>query len=849
MTAGFLFNTVFPIAILAVTAVRNLLYCEKTSIHYRLSALGLSFAISIGVYGILIPHFALGRFLSVGITSFFCWLSSLLFISFLIDMTASRRSRYFPFLYGIPFVLAAVTAFVPHSYEIVILGFIGLVLCVWYSLFFMIAWIRAATDARARRDGEWMLMVNMTFAAGLFIASFHSIEGTSWLIAFWFLVIHFAVNYMKIFNQLTNLENQLIIDNVFDVVLILDSAGNIVRMNRRGGQITEFSPITMNGLGVETIVKHPDLDKKRRKEWLDRFGWYDHGTGIGRSPSIDACILTSGGEEILVDLRIVCLLDLGKKKTGYIVSATDMRITRQLIREISDREYATRDLALSESKFSRMFIFNPTGILIVDLETLAITDANPAIEEILDTESCMLTGKNLGEIGLEMTDPSYDAFLERIRIEGSVPEFSARIKVNENTERKCRLSAVSFDLNRTRRMLLSVADVTQQEQMREALNRKQKVETIGILAGGIAHDFNNVLAVILGHIGLAKMRIVDPHARMPVEKAEQACLRAREMTRQLLAFSRGGKPVLGVCDTRQIIIDSAMISVNDTAVACLFDIDKDIWPLMADKIQIGQVISNLVGNAVDAMDKSGIITIKAKNRDFKNISASKRPLNLDSKPIPAAPYVEIQIQDQGPGIPDSIKASIFDPFFTTKEKGTGLGLSIVYSVIQNHSGAIHLESSPGSGTTFYIYLPAEPFGSLVQSGMESPALSGKKRVLLMDDDALVRETASSLISTFGYDVISTVDGRDALEKYREAMDTDDRFDFCILDLIVPDGMPGTECAKEILAINPDAILLVSSGYSDDPVLSHYQDYGFKGIIPKPYTLEELGQALANALVF
>jgi len=847
MFVGFLFGIGAPIAILFAAALANLLYRKERTIQYRLAALGFSVALGIAARGAVVLGLCEWTTFWVLVTAFFCWMSGLLYLSFLIEMTATRRSRFFPFAYSIPFALAWLSSVLPRPVALEALVIAGLIVCAWFTCSFMIAWIRASTDERARRDGEWTLMVFCSFASALAVTCFHDVSVVFWLLAIWYLVAHIVVNHLKIFTQLTNLENQLIIDNVFDLVMILDASGRVVRMNRRGYQLTGLSPNAVNGNGIENLVIHGELSTRTRKEWLARYGWRDSGTGSGRTPSIDAVVTTVVREEFPVDLRIVCLTNLEKATTGYIVSATDMRITRQLIKEISDREYATRDLALSESKFSRMFIFNPTGILIVDLDSLEITDANPAIEEILDRESSSLIGKKIIDIGFEMEGLSFEAFIEKIRMEGSVPEFAASVRLSPSSVRKCRLSAVSFELNRTRRMLLSVADVTAQDQLREALTRKQKVETVGILAGGIAHDFNNILAVILGHVGLAKMRVIDQHARFPLEKAEQACIRAREMTRQLLAFSRGGKPVIGVCKTRELVTESAMLAVNDTAVACLFDIEKDVWPLRADKIQVGQVIANLVSNAVDAMDKSGIITIRARNRDFTNVTAPRRPLDLDSNPIAAAPFVEIQIQDQGPGIPESIRGSIFDPFYTTKEKGTGLGLSIVYSVIQNHAGSVRFETTMGEGTVFFICLPADPAGIPAGATEDYPAPGGNKKVLLMDDDSLVRDSAGSILSSLGYEVAFAIDGQEAIDQYRKVHDTGEDFDFCIIDLIVPCGMGGTDCAKGIRAIDPDAILLVSSGYSDDLVLSHYSEYGFSGIIPKPYTVEELKQALARAL--
>ena len=202
------------------------------------------------------------------------------------------------------------------------------------------------------------------------------------------------------------------------------------------------------------------------------------------------------------------------------------------------------------------------------MDTLRITDVNPVMENILEMETSMLEGRTLGDTGLDFADMSREDFSERIRQEGSVSVFSAQITFENQRVKKCRLSAVAFDLNDSRRIMLSASDITAEEEMREALMRRQKVETVGILAGGIAHDFNNILAVILGHIGLAKMRITDKQARDPVERAEQACLRAREITGQLLAFSRGGAPVLGIHDTCELVTEF-LLAVDGTRSVCI----------------------------------------------------------------------------------------------------------------------------------------------------------------------------------------------------------------------------------------------------------------------------------------
>lgn len=443
---------------------------------------------------------------------------------------------------------------------------------------------------------------------------------------------------------------------------------------------------------------------------------------------------------------------------------------------------------------------------------------------------------------------SVETFAELVKAEGSVAEFSARIIMADSRIKKCRVSAVAFELNDTGRVILSASDVTNEEEMREALMRKQKVETIGILAGGIAHDFNNILAVILGHIGLAKMRISDVNMRDPIERAEKACLRAREITGQLLSFSRGGSPVLGVHGTRSLVTEFAMLPVANTSVACSFNFEPNILSLYVDRVQIGQVISNLVKNSAEAMNNSGIIDIHCVSRDYRDVPYRTRPAGVDSKPIKSGVYIEIRIHDQGSGISKAVIKKIFDPFFSTKKNGSGLGLSIVFSVIQNHGGAITVKSELEEGTTFTLLLPAIERIVCVSDQVHREVVEGETRILLMDDDQAVIDTASALLTSFGYSVDSAKNGEEALEKYQIALEAGTKYHVCILDLIIPDGMSGMQCSREILERDPDAVLLVSSGYSDDPVMARWKEYGFSGVIKKPYTVSEIHDVLLNVLV-
>ncbi len=846
----FLINICIVLCILSVLLVQNLIQRDRSSIHNRFAALCFLVILTslLFAYILFYPPVSANRIIIESIFASVCWGTALMYLSFLVDLTAVRRSRFFPLSILALIPLSLLSVYVPRPAGLAVLATIGVGLVVFFSMRFLVFWLHAATDDRAKRDGEWMLIVFIFFSFGTVVAFFHTSSGFFWVLAFWLIIIHLAVNHLGIFRNLTNTENKLILDNVFDIVIILDARGIIVRMNRRGYHITNFGSTTLIGNGIETLVIHPELDSQTRKEWLTNHAWLDTGGQNRRSPSIDATLATRSGEEIPVDLRVVCLVDLSQEVTGYIVSATDLRITQQLIKEISDREFAARDLALSESKFSRMFVFNPTGILILDMDTLKITDVNPAMEDILEAEGEKLVGTSIRETSLDFSAMSDETFAEQIKQEGSIPEFSAQICFENNRVKRCRISAVAFEVNNACRIILSASDVSTEEEMREALMRRQKVETVGILAGGIAHDFNNILAVILGHIGLAKMRITDKQVRDPIERAERACLRAREITGQLLAFSRGGSPVMTVNDTRELVTEFSMLGVEGSSVSCLYTFDSELVPLYVDRIQTGQVIVNLVKNAAQAMENNGFIDITCTTRDYRSRSSRARPAGLDSNPVKRGIYVEIKIHDRGCGIPEAVRNKIFDPFFSTKQTGSGLGLSIVYSVVQNHGGALDVESETGRGTTFTLLLPASESCPLPSAQEKKDSPDSVYHLLVMDDDEQVITTASSLLSSFGYKVDVASSGEEALEKYGLAQQSGNSYHAVILDLVVPGGMSGRECAAAILTIDPEAVLVVSSGYSDDPVLARWREYGFRGMLKKPYTVDEMRRVLLNVLV-
>ena len=388
-------------------------------------------------------------------------------------------------------------------------------------------------------------------------------------------------------------------------------------------------------------------------------------------------------------------------------------------------------------------------------------------------------------------------------------------------------------------VVLVFRDITEKQKMEQELLKLDKLKSIGILAGGIAHDFNNLLMAILGNISIAKLA-ADPGGKIfeRLTEAEKASLRARDLTRQLLTFSKGGAPVKKTILIMELIKESTGFALKGSNVRCKFQIDDDLWPVEADEGQISQVINNLVINADQAMPDGGIIKIQADNI----IAGAKDILALKE-----GKYVKISIKDEGIGISKKYLTKIFDPYFSTKQKGSGLGLASAFSIITNHDGHIAVESEPKTGTVFNIYLPASfKDVAATKKDKKMPAM-GRGKILVMDDEEIVREVMGEMLKAIGYESELARDGTEAIELYKKAGDAGKEFDAVIFDLTVPGGMGGREAAEKLIEINPEVRIIVSSGYSGDPVMAEFKKYGFSGVLVKPYKIKELSKVLQHLI--
>lgn len=385
-------------------------------------------------------------------------------------------------------------------------------------------------------------------------------------------------------------------------------------------------------------------------------------------------------------------------------------------------------------------------------------------------------------------------------------------------------------------------DISDILRMEEERLRKEKLESIGILAGGIAHDFNNLLTSILNHIQMVKMN-TDPESRefSRLNDAQNAVLRSKQLTQQLLTFSKGGAPIRETISVPELLEETINFALRGSNVRSDIQTDKNLWPANVDSGQIAQVFENLTLNAVQAMPEGGNIYVRASNYPYKG---GNEDLELSS-----GNYIRIDFWDDGPGIPEEYQEKIFDPYFSTKEVGSGLGLASTYSIIKNHMGEIAVASASGRGAYFIVYLPAVDATHRVDDCRSGAGRLrfGQGRILVMDDVQDILDVMRDALELLGYEGDFTSCGEEALRKYKEAHAAGNPYDAVILDLTVPGGMGGKDTVGEILKVDPQARILVSSGYSQDPIMGNFRRYGFCGVLAKPYTVEDVGRVLDEAL--
>lgn len=621
---------------------------------------------------------------------------------------------------------------------------------------------------------------------------------------------------------------QTIIDTEPDCIKVIDEESRLIMMNRAGLQMLQVESLEQ----VRGQFVCPLVAPEHQQAFMD----LTRRVFQGQPGRLEFQMTGMRGSQLWLETYAVPL----RNEKDEIIAL--LGVTR----DVTERKKAENAIRESEERFRAITMTASDAIMLMD-DRGKIVNWNPAAERMFGYSAEEVAGRDLHVfLAPQRLHHVYQKGFANFVATGQGPVINRSVEMDaqkkDGTEFPIEVSTSAMNIGGHWHALGIVRDITERKRLEQELVKTQKLESIGTLAGGIAHDFNNLLQGIFGFISLAKMTIDQKEKALAMlDQAEKALHQSVNLTTQLLTFSKGGKPLKKVFNLQPVIENAIRFSLSGSSVGHLLLVKETIRQVDADEGQISQVIQNIVLNAEQSMPLGGRITITLRNARRSDITSPPDTGERD--------FVEISIQDTGIGIPPEYLSRIFDPYFTTKERGSGLGLATAYSIIRNHGGTIQVSSELGKGSTFTIGIPASVAGSSEERAASSPvkADSRKVRILVMDDEKVVREVAGALISSLGHDVAFAEHGEAAISQYRAAMDAGKRFDMALLDLTIKGGMGGLETVQKLLQIDPEVKAIVSSGYSDDAGMSDYQSKGFKAFLKKPYNMEDLKNIL-NELI-
>jgi PAS domain S-box-containing protein len=667
-----------------------------------------------------------------------------------------------------------------------------------------------------------------------------SILGCLAFLAVALLVVSNSYSFALVRRQLVKLEAvetriRSIIQNILDGMITLDEQGVICSMNPAAEKMFGYTEQEMVGYKLTKFVPKSygsELDSKPVACAWEQMAKHTGSTilALGRTRNLVSFPLEMSLSQMQVD---------------------DKKIFVAMMRDVTERRRFEREIAAEKESLAVTLRSIGDGVITTDVQGRIIILNNEA-ERLTGWSSQEAIGQPLKTVFNVAIDLAAQARVPRSAYRNEVqsillglPE-NATLTCRDGTERIVEQSAspIRDNKNEIAGVVLVFRDITQRQRDEAERRKAETLEQLGLLAGGIAHDFNNLLTAIIGNISLASL-LLPPDAEMATRlvDAKNASMRARDLAQQLLTFARGGAPIKKTTSIGKLIQDTVGFSLRGSHSRSEFQFGADLWPAEIDPGQISQVIANLAVNAEQAMPNGGTLHVICENFRY---TSTTTPVVPDLAP---GDYIRISIRDEGVGIPEQYVKRIFDPYFTTKPKGNGLGLATAYSIIKNHNGLVTVESQVHFGSTFTVYLPAALHQEMPVEvpTMMSPAITGSGRVLVVDDEEAIRTLVEFTLTRLGYNVMQAETALEGVNIYREKFESGERFDAVILDLTLPGGMGGKEALKKLIEIDPTVNAIVSSGYATDATMSRYQDFGFRGVIAKPYEAAELGKIVHEVI--
>ena len=650
---------------------------------------------------------------------------------------------------------------------------------------------------------------------------------TVFLSIFVFLAV---INYQFLSNSIEDVALDMFY-KIPDGLIICDAKTYIKHMNLAAQRILKVTFLELEKASINSFFEQYDFDKEYDK-YITRLK-SNNQTMVAITQADIAYARSSTGKVLIIrdvteNLQVQKELAAHRDHLEELVSERTRELQAANARL---RESEERSRALIENSFGLIYEINKEGIIL---------EFSPNCTEVLGYQPDEIIGRNGSDFVHPEDLPATKGRTESLNQGPSSESMIYRFRHKNGEWRWLEsLQQIYITASGEHRYIYVARDITERKRMEEDLIRANKIESIGLLAGGIAHDFNNILGIIWGNISLAKTSMSPEHPVYQIlVNSERGFIRAQELTQQLLTFAKGGAPIRGPADVGELLKESASFALRGANTGVTYKLSDELWLVEVDENQISQVFNNILINADQAMPNGGMVEVAAENTLVDSTMGI---------PIKEGRFVRVSIKDTGMGINKEIITRVFDPFFTTKTAGSGLGLTTAYSIVHRHKGYISFESEPGVGTTFVVYLPAsinEP-----ALNIENPVIvqTEKGHLLMMDDEEHLLAVTKTYLSKMGFDVTTVTDGALMIDYYQKAILENCRYDLVIMDLTIPGGMGGKETIEELLIVDPDIKAVVTSGYSDDPVMAEYERYGFCAVLPKPFTPERLLELVNKVL--
>ncbi len=660
-------------------------------------------------------------------------------------------------------------------------------------------------------------------------------------IAVGLLVVSNSYSFVLVRRQLAQLEGvethiRSIIENIFDGMITADEAGVICSMNPAAEKMFGCRDNELVGHNFNRLVPKRYTSEHNVKlvmcAWNDLVSRAGSTTlAVGRTRKHVTFPIEISLSEMIIDQR---------------------RLYVAMVRDVTERKRFEQEIAAEKESLAVTLRSIGDGVITTDVQGKIIILNNEG-ERLTGWTSKEAIGQPLKSVFNVTVDLATQAKTQKSGYRSEAQSILLNLPENvtlasrDGSERIIEqvASPIRDNKNEIAGVVLVFRDITERQRTEAERRKAETLEQLGLLAGGIAHDFNNLLTAIIGNISLASLLLPPNHEMATrLDDARNASLRARDLAQQLLTFARGGVPIKKTASIGKLIQDTVSFSLRGSRNRSEFEFGADLWPAEIDAGQISQVIANLVVNADQAMPNGGALHVSSENFRYTSTAAPAIP---DLAP---GDYVRVCIRDEGVGIPEKYVKRIFDPYFTTKPKGSGLGLATAYSIIKNHNGLITVESEVYVGSTFTLYIPATLHQEVPVEAPQTigAAIAGTGRVLVVDDEEAIRALVDFTLSHLGYEVMQAATALEGVNLYRQRLEAGERFDAVILDLTLPGGMGGKEALTRLIEIDPTVNAIVSSGYATDATMSRYQDFGFRGVIAKPYEAAELGKIVHDVII-